>query len=399
MSLIAHTSAGAPDVVADPVTNPVTTDPIDTTGASLLVVYVADRYGTAPLTDSYGNAWVAGPAQVAHASSIDGDLGAVRLHYCIGGTGGTGHTFTADGVGTAVAVMAFDDPVSAVLDRETGNHSTEDSATISTGSITPSQNGALIVTGYADRMALGGGKTVFGAFSPATELLSAVATRHYTVGAAYFQQSTRAAISATWQSNTVFPAGQACVIAAFRTSSGGPIEYEDPCSITDPRVYMKVTTETETFKMSVAPLRESAAKGGFGVPRLIGLSPITKSASDPFTGGLSAQTATMRNADTDRVLREASATRTSFRGCTSEVYLTSKAQSVAELPPRALLAGVVHANSHDENLVQGFDINDPIGAGYSVTGEYVKLIRRRIPLIHFPNCPAANVGKPEQFGK
>lgn len=175
-----------------------------------------------------------------------------------------------------------------------------------------------------------------------------------------------------------------------------PVEYEDPCDIRDPILYAKVRTETDTYKVSVRPLRERLVQGGFGVPRLVEVSPIQKAGSDPFTGDWSAQSVTLRNGDTDRVMRALSDSRTSLRNCDAEVYLTSKDQSRAIGPPRLLFAGKVLQDAADQNLVHGLEINDPIGVDYTVTGEERTLPERTVQIPHFPGAPADSIGKGEK---
>lgn len=394
-SLLAHTAKPSLDA------NAVTTDAIDTTGATLLVVILSDHAGTSPVSDSKGNTWTALTAQAA--VDVGGGIGgAVRLHYVINPIVGTGHTFTggSPASGPAIAIQAWD-IVDPVFDDENGGHTGAVLVqnVVNTGPVLPPRSGALIITGYSDRLVSSGGLVVSAPFSPYLDAIHAIAGQNYAIGSAAYVQPLRDAIAAEWSLTTSFSIGMAAAIASFLTSAGAPVglEYEDPCTITRPRLFMKVRTDDEIFKMSVTPMRESVAQGGLGIPRLVGVSPITKVASNPFSGELGVQAASLRNADTDRVLRTASATRTSFRSCPSEVYLTSKAQSDAGRVPRVLLAGIVHGNSADENLVHGFDVNDPIGAGYSVTGEDEPLIKRLIGRAHFPNCPDPNIGQPEPY--
>lgn len=177
--------------------------------------------------------------------------------------------------------------------------------------------------------------------------------------------------------------------------SDPPVAYEDPCSIEEPRIFATVTTETETIKIGVQPLRDSAALGGYAEPRLIDVSPVTRVASDVATGAWSAQTAAWKWADTDRANRARSATRTSFRGCAAELYLTSNAQRLAGLPPRVLFAGTVYGDSADENLVLSTTINDLIGSNYSLFSEEKQIPQRVIEKNWFPNAPDAALGQAE----
>ena len=174
-----------------------------------------------------------------------------------------------------------------------------------------------------------------------------------------------------------------------------PVDYEDPCSITEPRIFATVETETETLKFGVQPLRDSSALGGYAEPRLLDVSPVTRVASDVATGAWSAQTASMRWADTDRVNRERSETRTSFRSCDATIYLTSNAQRLAGLPPRVLFAGSVYEDTADENLVLSQTINDLIGSNYSLFSEEKQIPQRVIEKNWFPNAPDGSLGQAE----
>lgn len=182
---------------------------------------------------------------------------------------------------------------------------------------------------------------------------------------------------------------------SYVPSVSTPVTYEDPCSITEPRIFAKLTTEDETLKFGVQPLRDTTAMGGFAEPRLISVSPVTKVASDPSTGSWSAQTATMVWADTDRANRARSETRTSFRGCDAEIYLTSNAQRLAGLPPRILFAGTVYEDSAAENLTLSQTINDLIGTNYNLFGEEKQIPQRVIEKNWFPDAPDTSLGQAE----
>ena len=69
----------------------VTTGSIETTAATLLVVWLAmDNGGTVSLSDSKSNSWT------ALTSSVNGSTKSI-LYYCSNPTVGTGHTFTNAG--------------------------------------------------------------------------------------------------------------------------------------------------------------------------------------------------------------------------------------------------------------------------------------------------------------
>lgn len=143
-ALVAHTGSGGS-------ANGVTTGAIDTTGANLLVVNVAWYPAvTDPLTisDSKSNTWT---ALTQHGT---GGAGATtmhqRLYYCFGGTVGSGHTFTGSGTGTfpSAQVCAFSGVASSPFDVQGGNQVTS-ATSITIGSITPSADNAVLVTGIA----------------------------------------------------------------------------------------------------------------------------------------------------------------------------------------------------------------------------------------------------------
>jgi hypothetical protein len=387
--LIAHTIEGSPDG------GPVASAAIDTTGATFLVVVVGDDDGTSVVTDSKGNVWASLTAQVQSG-------GSVCMHYAIAPSVGTGHTFTATGDFPSIAVMAFD--ASGVqLDVQTGAKSSS-STSLNTGDVTPSQNGALVITGYSDRLTFGvGARTVdtpFLAQLPDTPIGTsssggAFSGEHYAVGASYYVQPSAAAVSATWAASTAFAGGQACVIAAFRVGTDTPIAYEDPCAMQDLKLFATIQTEDETIKVGVSPLRDPAALGGFAEPRLLDVSDMVRVASDPVTGAWTAQTATMRWADTDRVNRGRSQTRTSFRNCKASIYATSTAQRLALGPPRLLFSGLINNDTADEALVFTTEINDLIGNDYSLFSEEKQIPQRELPVTHFPNAPSDAIGRGE----
>lgn len=173
------------------------------------------------------------------------------------------------------------------------------------------------------------------------------------------------------------------------TYPAAPVSYEDPCDITQPHIYYKLETESDRYYGGTAPLREPSR---FIEPRLLEVGPCVRQASDPTTGAWSAQTTTLKIADTDRVLRDLSEDRGSLRNCPVEVYLTSKAQSAAEGPPRVLFAGKAYGDSADEHMVLTLPVNDLIGVDYSLFNEEKQIPQRVITVNDFPLCPEDNLG-------
>ncbi len=382
-ALLVHTAAGSTNATD------VTTSAIDTTGATWLIVVVSDVDGTSVPTDSKSNTWVALTGQTSGGAGP----ASARLFYVASPTVGSGHTFSSAGNSPGIAVLAFSGSVGS-LSAQTGA-ATAPTTTISTGTVTPTRR-ALVVTGYGDSLSLGGGgKTVSLPFA-LVDAIGSTAGQNNAVAIAYYLQPSVAAIGVTWSTSSVFPSGQAVVLAAFLLGdSAAPIDYEDPCAITEPKIYAKVTTDDETLKFGIQPLRDSATLGGYAEPRLIDVSTVTRVASDVATGAWSAQTATMKWADTDRANRARSDTRTSFRGCDAEIYLTSNAQRLAEQPPRVLFSGTVYEDSADPNLILSTTINDLIGSNYSLFSEEKQIPQRVIEKNWFPNAPEGSLGQAE----
>jgi len=115
---------------------------IDTTGATLLVVWAADGAGNVgSLSDSKGNTWTPLPTRIEPGSFVTG-----RFLYCVSPTVGTGHVFTLGGPWFAWTVWAFSGVAS--YHSESGN-TTAGTQPIASGSVTPSANGALILAGMS----------------------------------------------------------------------------------------------------------------------------------------------------------------------------------------------------------------------------------------------------------
>src|SRR5262245_51634543 len=107
-----------------------TTAAINTTGAKLITIVIADTAGTAP-TDSLGNTWTMGPSATHAGSSMT-----LRLWYCINPTTGASHTFTAPGASPAIGVQAWNAASTPALDQQSAGNSAKQA-----GSITPTANG------------------------------------------------------------------------------------------------------------------------------------------------------------------------------------------------------------------------------------------------------------------
>ncbi len=185
-SLIANTETGGGSGF--------TSDPVNTTGADLIVVSVGYAQGTSPsVSDNKGNTYT--PLTVRTGTSWSH-----RLYYCGGPSTpvvGAGHTFTVSGSGILafMAVQAWSGShLTSVLDAETGAGSGA-ASTLQPGSITPSQNNELIVTGVVSDT--GGLPSVDLGFSISDS--EAAVGGSFAAGAfAYLVQTSAAAVNPTW---------------------------------------------------------------------------------------------------------------------------------------------------------------------------------------------------------
>lgn len=188
-SLLASTTAA-------PGANGGASSAIDTTGADLLLacVVVLTTVPTLSMSDSNGNTWTA-----LTTSGTSGTLRA-RIYYCLPSSVGAGHTFTFTGTGTFAefTVLAFSGVRTAsALDQQNGAAQTASAvATLDSGAITPSADGALIVT-LLGLNATTTSNVAGGSFSAA--IGTAFSTGNNMGGYAAWQvQSVAASISATW---------------------------------------------------------------------------------------------------------------------------------------------------------------------------------------------------------
>lgn len=186
------------------------TPSVDTTGATLIVLAVAqDTASTAP-TDSKGNTWTA-LTQYTQGNSR------IQLWRCINPAVGSGHTFA---VGTssgypAIGMIAVSG-TSPTYDAVNGAGGSGVS-TIATGTVTPSANGAFLVTAYT---AYNAGNVV-GASSPFDTETAAinVGGSNVALGMSYAIQGTAAAQGCTWTHSSTDTL--AATIAAFVEAGGG----------------------------------------------------------------------------------------------------------------------------------------------------------------------------------
>jgi len=194
----------------------VTTDGVDTTGATSIQLAVSS-YHIAPMptiSDSKGNTYTA-------LSSYNDGTERIQMFYVENPTVGSGHTFTASGLSSfaSIAVAAFKGgATSSSFDVENGNFSTG-VTTVTTGSITPTQNNELILAAVnfnaaGDTVSINSGLNVLAQFAPGSGTNFGVALAAKTLG-------TAVAINPTWTAGSV-SGGMAASIAAFKLAGGAP---------------------------------------------------------------------------------------------------------------------------------------------------------------------------------
>jgi len=192
----------------------------NSTGADILFISVS-RYGggdVPTVSDSKGNTWT------PLTESVNGD-NAARIYYALNPTVGTGHTFTVSGTAvypTFIAHGFAGAALSSAFDAENGT--TASSVTsVQPGSITPAENGEVIIANMALNTAPGGaGVSINSGFTIG-------GFRDYSAGVniagygAYFIQTTAAAINPTWSwTDSGFPAVRIASFKAAAVAGGHP---------------------------------------------------------------------------------------------------------------------------------------------------------------------------------
>lgn len=111
------------------------TSAVDTTDSNLIILFISGDTSTS-VSDNKGNTWI--PLTVGGTNNV-------RFYYCINPTVGSGHTFTYSIAYGSIFMSCFSCTNIISYDNENGNSVTGTSMT--TGSVTPSVNDELIITG------------------------------------------------------------------------------------------------------------------------------------------------------------------------------------------------------------------------------------------------------------
>lgn len=191
-------------------TTAATTDPIDSTGANLIVLSVAcDAPSTPTITDNKGNSWT--PLTLSTAGPVK-----TRMYYCVDPVVGTNHTFTATGAFPAIFAAAFAGMASpAPFDQENGGTANATGLTLSTGSVTPNENNELVITAlginyFGQTVSINNGFTVL-------DREEFVSGNNYGGAMAYKLQGVASSENPTW--TRVNAEAMSTRIATFRSTS------------------------------------------------------------------------------------------------------------------------------------------------------------------------------------
>jgi hypothetical protein len=190
-----------------------TTGAIDTTGCNFLVIATTSATNPTDVSDSKSNTWTGLTAGTGNS------YGYVRLYYCVNPTVGSGHTFSANASLSAqyaaLSVSGFSGvTTSGPFDKESTYGWAGSVATLGASSITPTNDGELLITA-AQMISVVSAESIGGGFTK-TDFLNIVSGQAYGTGMGYLIQGTEAASTATWSwtTNSEAQVVQAAFIAA-----------------------------------------------------------------------------------------------------------------------------------------------------------------------------------------
>jgi len=207
MPIIANVAVGSTDNTT------ATTAPVNTSGASLLVLALASYQGVAlpTISDSKGNVWIS-----LTTYELAGDTRS-KFYYVRNPIVGSGHTFTA-ALGSsfpAIAVLAWSDIAQTPpFDVENGGSATA-AVSLATGSVTPKDNNVLVVAAVCSQATNGDNVAIDNGFV-ITNTIAGVGGQCYGVSLAYRKQRTAAAVNPIWSWTS--SSNAAVSIATFYTS-------------------------------------------------------------------------------------------------------------------------------------------------------------------------------------
>ena len=204
----------------------VTTDAIDTTGATLLVIVLGYFDSTPTISDSKGNTWTA-------LTNSDGPLSSnCQIFYVANPTVGSGHTFTNGTASSFSSILVSSwSGVATTTPFDQQNQNTGTAVTtVTTGSITPGENNELVIAGLClrDIGVTGDTVTIDGGFTISNQV-PGVGSNNLEGAMAYLVQTTAAAANPAWSWTNSDSA--AAAIASFKQAAAGGTAVKDIISI------------------------------------------------------------------------------------------------------------------------------------------------------------------------
>lgn len=175
-----------------------TSPAVDTTGASLLVFSIAQQGTDVTVSDSKTNSWT--------GLTVYGSTTKCRIFYVASPIVGTGHTFTVSGTSTfSIGFVAAFSGVKLTTPFESQSGATG-TTTIQAGSVTPAENGALVIAALAGGATFSTLSLTIGSGFTRTDAASYITSTNYGGALAYLVQSTAAAVNPTWNPASGTPA-------------------------------------------------------------------------------------------------------------------------------------------------------------------------------------------------
>lgn len=185
----------------------VTTDAMDTTGATLLVAAISTASTLTSFVDSQNNIWFFTDRQLSGSE-------ASRLAFCFNPTTSAAHTFTCVGSFASIAVAAFSGAAGKVVQVSGG--ASASNVNLNVASLTPPANDALIVTSFC--CGTTHTQSINGGFTIAEQVGGTAGER---VALAYLIQTTAAAAAPTWTSSGANSASAKMMVIPLDTGGGG----------------------------------------------------------------------------------------------------------------------------------------------------------------------------------
>ena len=238
-----------------------TSSSIDTTGADFIVVslsYYHTGYTTdISLTDNKGNTWTL-------VTKYAGTIAANRLYYAKNPTVGSGHTFTTPAVPAyfVISILAFSG-VDTTSPFDVENGATSIGATsLSTGSVTPTNDNSVVVTGFTCDNNSGVAVTIDSGFTKYSTNYSG--GNNMGGGIAYLIQTTASAVNPTWNVTNFTAISAAIAVFKQQVTSATATATFGTITLTAP-VASALASSTATATFGTITLTAPIASGVAGV--------------------------------------------------------------------------------------------------------------------------------------